>query len=121
MQELFLGNQVDELTKMEQLYNAIAKSYEFKQRQRYWRLYENNHGSWRYWRYNCWTRRKNYRTWRRRTQVHEHNRHNKEIAEVENEALLNEEELLEIQELKNEALKIEEEIRNGFFYLLKIS
>ena len=117
MQELFLGNQVDELTKMEQLYNAIAqKATDFQTAvnditgpMKTVMALEDTEDS------IVELEERIIELGEERTQVLQDIADiNKEIAEVENEALLNEEELLEIQELKNEALKIEEEIRNGF-------
>jgi len=117
MQELFLGNQVDELTKMEQLYNAIAqKATDFQTAvnditgpMKTVMALEDTEDT------IVELEERIIELGEERTQVLQDIADiNKEIAEVENEALLNEEELLEIQELKNEALKIEEEIRNGF-------
>ena len=117
MQELFLGNQVDELTKMEQLYNAIAqKATDFQTTvnditgpMKTVMALEDTEDT------IVELEERIIELGEERTQVLQDIADiNKEIAEVENEAVLNEEELLEIQELKNEALKIEEEIRNGF-------
>ena len=117
MQELFLGNQVDELTKMEQLYNAIAqKATDFQTAvneitgpMKTAMALEDTEDS------IVELEERIVELGEERTQVLQDIADiNKEIAEVEKEAVLNEEELLEIQELKNEALKIEEDIRNGF-------
>ena len=117
MQELFLGNQVDELTKMEQLYNAIAqKATDFQTAvnditgpMKTAMALEDTEDS------IVELEERIIELGEEREQVLQDIADiNKEIAEVEKEAVLNEEELLEIQELKNEALKIEEDIRNGF-------
>ena len=117
MQELFLGNQVDELTKMEQFYNAIAqKATDFQTAvnditgpMKTVMALEDTEDS------IVELEERIIELGEERTQVLQDIADiNKEIAEVEKEAVLNEEELLEIQELKNEALKIEEQIRNGF-------